>query len=43
MTLLADEQRRLALGEGARAFAEEFRREVVMPRMLEYLEGIARP
>ncbi len=43
VTLLGDEQRRLALGDGARAFAEEFRREVVMPRMLEYLESIARP
>jgi glycosyltransferase involved in cell wall biosynthesis len=39
--LLEDEERRRALGEGAQAFAHEFRREVVMPRMLAFLEEIA--
>jgi glycosyltransferase involved in cell wall biosynthesis len=41
-TLLLDEPRRLELAAGARAFAEDFRREVVMPRMLDFLESIAR-
>src|SRR4051794_2718178 len=39
--LLEDEERRRALGEGAQAFAHEFRREVVMPRMLAFLEQMA--
>jgi alpha-1,6-mannosyltransferase len=39
--LLEDGARRRRLGEGAQAFADDFRREVVMPRMLEMLEGLA--
>jgi glycosyltransferase involved in cell wall biosynthesis len=41
LSLLEDESRRRALGEGARAFAHEFRRDVVMPRMLAFLEEMA--
>jgi glycosyltransferase involved in cell wall biosynthesis len=39
-TLLRDEARRERLAEGARGFAAEFRRETVMPRMVELLEGL---
>jgi glycosyltransferase involved in cell wall biosynthesis len=39
--LLEDADRRRRLGEGAQAFADDFRREVVMPRMLELLERVA--
>jgi glycosyltransferase involved in cell wall biosynthesis len=41
LALLGDSERRTALAEGARRFAHDFRREVVMPRMLEKLEGLA--
>lgn len=41
--LLADDARRRALGDGARAFANEFRREVVMPQMLARLEAMGAP
>ena len=40
-TLLLDEPRRASYAAGARAFAEDFRREAVMPRMLAFLESIA--
>jgi len=39
--LLDGAERRRRLGDGARAFAHEFRREVVMPRMLAFLEELA--
>jgi glycosyltransferase involved in cell wall biosynthesis len=42
LALLGDDARRQRLGDGARGFAHEFRREVVMPRMLELLEGLSR-
>lgn len=41
LALLRDPDRRAALGEAARRFAHEFRREVVMPRMLAMLEDLA--
>jgi glycosyltransferase involved in cell wall biosynthesis len=41
-TLLLDDDRRARHAAAARAFAEDFRREVVMPRMLEFLGSIAR-
>lgn len=41
LALLTDDARRRALGEGARAFARDFRREVVMPRMLTLLDELA--
>jgi glycosyltransferase involved in cell wall biosynthesis len=41
-TLLLDDERRAGYATAARAFAEDFRREVVMPRMLAFLESIAR-
>jgi glycosyltransferase involved in cell wall biosynthesis len=39
--LLGDAGLRERLGEGARALAAEYRREAVMPRMAEALEGLA--
>ena len=42
VALLGDDQRRHRLGDGARSFAREFRREVVMPQMLELLERLSR-
>ena len=42
VTLLLDEPRRVRYAGAARVFAEDFRREVVMPRMLDFLESIAR-
>ncbi len=41
LALLRDDARRAALGDGARRFARDFRREVVMPRMLAMLEELA--
>ena len=41
LALLTDDARRRALGQGARAFAHDFRREVVMPRMLTLLDELA--
>ena len=41
LALLTDDARRRALGAGAQAFAHDFRREVVMPRMLALLEELA--
>jgi glycosyltransferase involved in cell wall biosynthesis len=41
--LLSDEALRAQLGAGAVAFAHDFRREVVMPQMIEALERIAGP
>jgi glycosyltransferase involved in cell wall biosynthesis len=41
VTLLRDDPRRAALGAEARAFARDFRREIVMPRMIAMLEGLA--
>jgi glycosyltransferase involved in cell wall biosynthesis len=41
LALLTDEPRRRELGQGAQAFAHDFRREVVMPRMLAFLEEMA--
>lgn len=38
--LLTDAERRERLGEGARAFAAEFRREAVMPRMVALFEDL---
>jgi glycosyltransferase involved in cell wall biosynthesis len=40
--LLTDDRHRERLGAGARAFAAEFRREAVMPRMVALFEGLAR-
>jgi glycosyltransferase involved in cell wall biosynthesis len=40
--LLTNAERRARLGEGARAFAADFRREVVMPRMVALFEELAR-
>jgi glycosyltransferase involved in cell wall biosynthesis len=40
--LLGDDERRRRLSEGARGFAHEFRREVVMPQMLDLLERVSR-
>jgi glycosyltransferase involved in cell wall biosynthesis len=40
--LLGDDARRSELGKGAQGFANDFRREVVMPRMLARLEELAR-
>jgi glycosyltransferase involved in cell wall biosynthesis len=39
--LLGDDGLRACLGEGAAAFAQEFRREEVMPRMIAALERVA--
>jgi glycosyltransferase involved in cell wall biosynthesis len=39
--LLGDDARRARLGAGARTFAAEFRRELVMPRMLAAFEALA--
>lgn len=40
--LLTDPGRRESLGQGARAFAAEFRREAVMPRMVRLFEDLVR-
>jgi glycosyltransferase involved in cell wall biosynthesis len=40
--LLSDPRQREVLGRGARAFAADFRRETVMPRMVALLESLAR-
>jgi glycosyltransferase involved in cell wall biosynthesis len=42
LMILGDDARRRELGDGARAFAHDFRREVVMPQMLELLERLSR-
>jgi glycosyltransferase involved in cell wall biosynthesis len=41
--LLSDHRLRARLGDGALAFAHDFRREIVMPQMIEVLERIAAP
>ena len=41
--LLGDDERRRRLGDGARAFADEFRHERVMPRMIAVFERLAGP
>ena len=40
--LLGDAERRTRLGDGAAEFSGRYRRERVMPRMIEMLEGLAR-